>query len=80
LGSAGLSPETWGQFIDYFGTRLINFEKKALDSNGGWLKRLSGRLVSAMNRYPGYQENPIQSVQGDGTLIREKGQTNWKEL
>src|SRR5277367_3904578 len=80
LGSAGLSPETWGQFIDFFGTRLINFEKKALDSSDGWLKRLSNRLVTAMNRYPGYQENPIQAVQGDGTLVRERGQISWKEL
>lgn len=80
LGSTGLTPESWMQFLEFFGGRLLHFEKKAVSAENGWLQRLSGRLAEAMNRHPSHQENPVKQVQGDGTVILERGEINWKEL
>jgi len=77
-----LTPESWMQFIDFFGTRLLHFEKKAVaaQSTSGWLHRLSTRLADALNKHPLHADNPVREVQGDGTLVLEKGEINWKEL
>lgn len=78
MGADQLNEDSWGQFIDYFGTRLIHLEKKATLPN--WLGRLSPRLAQALNRHPLHQDNPVQSVASDGSLILARGEINWKEL
>jgi BirA family transcriptional regulator, biotin operon repressor / biotin---[acetyl-CoA-carboxylase] ligase len=80
LGTASLTAETWSQFIEFFGSRLLHFENKAAGNTDAWLGRLSARLVDAMNRHPSHSENPVKQVQGDGTLVLERGQINWQEL
>ncbi len=80
LGSSLLTVESWGNFIEYFGSRLINMEKKAALNPKGWLSRLSPRLTDALNRHPNFKGNPVKSVAGDGTLVLERGQIPWQEL
>jgi biotin-[acetyl-CoA-carboxylase] ligase BirA-like protein len=79
-GSDQLSPETWTQFLDFFGTRLLHLEKRAAGQEEAWLKKLSPRLVSALNRNPNYQANPVKQVEGNGSLTLERGQISWQEL
>ncbi|MDZ4676690.1 MAG: biotin--[acetyl-CoA-carboxylase] ligase [Oligoflexia bacterium] len=79
-GSDQLSSDTWAQFLDYFGTRLVHLEKRAAGQEEAWLKKLSPRLVSALNRHPAYQENPVKLVEGNGSLVLERGKINWQEL
>jgi len=80
LGSTQLTQETWTNFIEYFGTSLLHLEKKVKNSTQGWLPQISNRLAIALNRHPKYVENPVKSVQTDGTLVCERGQINWTEL
>jgi biotin-[acetyl-CoA-carboxylase] ligase BirA-like protein len=80
LGTASLTPETWAQFLDYFGTRLLHFEKRAVTAPNGWLSRLSPRLVSALNKHPSHQENPVQAVTPEGNIQLEKGEISWQQL
>jgi BirA family biotin operon repressor/biotin-[acetyl-CoA-carboxylase] ligase len=80
LGGSQLTVETWTNFIEYFGKSLLHLEKRVKNSTQGWLPQISNRLVMALNRHPKHAENPVKSVQVDGTLICERGQVSWTDL
>lgn len=80
LGSEQLNPDSWADFLNFFGNSLLHMETKIANSTKGWLPQMSNRLTSALNRHPMYQANPVKAIQADGSLTLESGEISWKEL
>ncbi len=80
LGGSLLTPEAWQEFIENFGTSLMHLEKRVQGKTDEWLKKISPRLINALNKNPAYTENPVTAIDPDGSLVLERGKINWKDL
>lgn len=80
MGSDQLNADTFGDFLQYFGSALLNMETRINLDMEKWIKRLNPRLVSALNRHPEHAKNPVQGVNGDGSLTTAGGPISWQNL